>query len=134
MELTALPLRRAIWAAMPCAAQALILAQRECIRELEARLSQHSSNSSRPPSSDPPHVPAKRRALPSGMGRPAAIAAPCTSGGLNDDNRKTVAAARLARRGQRRSRRVPGATAGADGAASADGALDARQGTRAARL
>jgi transposase len=69
MELTALPLPPAIWAATPCAAQALILAQRERIRELEARLSQRSSNSSRPPSSDPPHVPAKRRALPSGRKR-----------------------------------------------------------------
>jgi len=31
------------------------------IRELEPRLGQNSSNSSRPPASDPPHVPPKRR-------------------------------------------------------------------------
>jgi transposase len=36
-----------------------------CVRELEARLGQTSSNSSRPPSSDPPHLPPKRRAVPS---------------------------------------------------------------------
>src|SRR5215218_6575452 len=39
------------------------------VRELEARLSQNSANSSRPPSSDPPQVPAKRRAVPSGRKR-----------------------------------------------------------------
>src|SRR5687768_16975770 len=43
----------------------------ERIRELETRLGQTSSNSSRPPSSDPPHVPAKRRAAPSGRDRGA---------------------------------------------------------------
>ena len=36
------------------------------IRELEARLGQRSTNSSRPPSSDPPQVAVKRRAPPSG--------------------------------------------------------------------
>jgi transposase len=36
------------------------------VRELEARLDQNSSNSSRSPSSDPPHVPPKRRARRSG--------------------------------------------------------------------
>jgi transposase len=35
------------------------------IRELEARQGQDSSDSSRPPSSDPPHVPPTRRAAPS---------------------------------------------------------------------
>ena len=39
------------------------------VRELEARVGQNSSNSSRPPSSDPPQVPAKRRAVPSGRKR-----------------------------------------------------------------
>ena len=57
MEPTTLPLPSEIWAATPAAAQALILGQRERIRELEARLGQTSSNSSRPPSS-----PAERRA------------------------------------------------------------------------
>src|SRR5438874_4363795 len=66
MELTELPLPPEIWAVTPCAAQALILAQRERIRELEARLDQHSSNSSRPPSSDPPQAPVRPKAPPSG--------------------------------------------------------------------
>ena len=39
------------------------------VRELEARLGQTSSNSSRPPSSDPPQVPPKREATPSGRKR-----------------------------------------------------------------
>jgi transposase len=39
------------------------------IRELEAQLGQNSSNFSRPPSSDPPHVSPKRRAAPSGRNR-----------------------------------------------------------------
>ena len=39
------------------------------IRELEACLGQHSANSSRPPSSDPPQVAVKRRARPSGRKR-----------------------------------------------------------------
>jgi transposase len=39
------------------------------IRDLEARLGQDSANSSRPPSSDPPHVPPKRRARRSGRNR-----------------------------------------------------------------
>src|SRR4051794_33059810 len=41
----------------------------ERVRELEARLSQTSANSSRPPSSDPPQAPAKRRSPPSGRKR-----------------------------------------------------------------
>src|SRR5215216_6365953 len=64
MELTELPLPPDIWAATPCAAQALIVAQRERIRELEARLGQTSANTSRPPSSDPPQAP-KRPKVPS---------------------------------------------------------------------
>src|SRR5689334_21039913 len=62
MELTALPLPPEIWAATPDAAQALILAQQERIRDLEARLSQTSANSSRPPSSDPPQARARSKA------------------------------------------------------------------------
>ena len=69
MELTELPLPPEIWATTPCAAQALILAQRERIRDLEARLGQTSANSSRPPSSDPPQAPPKRPVLPSGRRR-----------------------------------------------------------------
>src|SRR4051812_7915916 len=69
MELTELPLPPAIWAATPCAAQALILAQRERIRELEARLGQNSTNSSRPPSSDPPQAPVRPKAPPAGRNR-----------------------------------------------------------------
>ena len=41
----------------------------ERVRKLEARLGQTSANSSRPPSSDPPQVPPKRRPLPSGRKR-----------------------------------------------------------------
>jgi transposase len=69
MERTELPLPVEIWAATPCTAQALILAQRERIRELEARLGQTSANSSRPPSSDPPQAPARPKAPPSGRKR-----------------------------------------------------------------
>jgi transposase len=47
--------------------QNAVLEQR--VRELEARLGQNSSNSSRPPSSDPPQVPAKQRAVSSGRRR-----------------------------------------------------------------
>jgi transposase len=48
-------------------AENAILQQR--IRELEARLGQCSSNSSRPPSSDPPQAPARSKAPPSGRKR-----------------------------------------------------------------
>src|SRR5919201_4156743 len=66
---TELPLSPEIWAATPCAAQALILAQRERIRELEARLGQCSSNSSRPTSSDPPQAATRPKTPPSGRKR-----------------------------------------------------------------
>jgi transposase len=69
MELTALPLPPEIWATTPAAAQALILAQQECIRELKARLGQTSCNSSRPPSSDPPQAPARPKLPRSGRKR-----------------------------------------------------------------
>src|SRR5438045_6330576 len=39
------------------------------VRELEARLGQNSSNSSRPPSSDPPQAPVRPKAPPSGRKR-----------------------------------------------------------------
>src|SRR5436309_6250247 len=69
MAVTELPLPPAIWAATPCAAQALIVALQERIRELEARLGQTSANSSCPPSSDPPEAPARSKAPPSGRKR-----------------------------------------------------------------
>src|ERR671932_1888083 len=69
MERIELPLPPEVWAATPCAAQALILAQRERIRELEARLGQCSSNSSRPPSSDAPQAATRPKTPPSGRKR-----------------------------------------------------------------
>jgi transposase len=69
MERTEVPLPTDIWAATPCAAQALILAQRERIHDLEARLGQHSGNSSRPPSSDPPRPAARPKVPTSGRKR-----------------------------------------------------------------
>ncbi len=57
------PIARELWDTIPPDAQAAILALVQAferrIAALEARLGQDSSNSSRPPSSDPPHV--KRR-------------------------------------------------------------------------
>ncbi len=64
MELTDLPLPPEIWAATRNTAQALIAAQWERIRDLEARLGQTSANSSRPPSSDPPQAPVRPKAPP----------------------------------------------------------------------
>ena len=46
-------------------------ALRERVTELEARLKQNSSNSSRPPSSDPPETPAPPPRLPTGRRRGA---------------------------------------------------------------
>src|SRR3954463_1741887 len=69
MELTDRPLPPEIWAATPCAAQALIVALQERIRELEARLGQSSANSSRPPSADPPQAPVRPKAPPTGRKR-----------------------------------------------------------------
>jgi transposase len=84
---TPLPLAPELWATVPAPDQAPLLEQlatlrldnaalraenvvlQARIRELEARLGQDSSNSSRPPSSDPPHVPPKRRPRPSGRNR-----------------------------------------------------------------
>src|SRR5262245_50085517 len=69
MAVTEFPLPPEIWAATPCAAQALIVALQARIRELEARIGQNSTNSSCPPSSAPPHVPPKRRTVSSGRKR-----------------------------------------------------------------
>jgi transposase len=69
MTLTDPPLPSEIWAATPCAAQALIVALQERIRDLEARLGQTSANSSRPPSADPPLAAARPKAPPSGRKR-----------------------------------------------------------------
>jgi Family of unknown function (DUF6444) len=66
MELTELPLPPEFWAATPAAAQPLIVALQARVRELAARVGQNASNASRPPASDPPHVPPKPQAVPSG--------------------------------------------------------------------
>jgi transposase len=54
-----------IWAATLGAVQALILALQTRIHELEAQLGHNSSNSSRPPSTDPPQVATRQKAPPS---------------------------------------------------------------------
>jgi transposase len=69
MAVTELPLPPKIWATTPCAAQALILALQARIHELEAQLGQNSSNSSRPPSTDPPQAPPGSKAPPTGRKR-----------------------------------------------------------------
>ena len=69
MERTGLPLPPEIWAATPGAAQTLIVALQERIRELEAQLGQNSSNSSRPPSMDPLEAPPRPKAPPTGRKR-----------------------------------------------------------------
>src|SRR3954464_5395563 len=84
---TTLPLPPALWATMPAADPTPLLEQlatlrlenaalraenaalQERVRELEARLGQTSSNSSRPPSSDLPQAPARPKAPPSGRKR-----------------------------------------------------------------
>lgn len=65
-----------VWGSFPPAAQAMIAAQAERIAqlearvtELEARLNQTSVNSSRPPSSDPPHAKPAPPRTPSGKKR-----------------------------------------------------------------
>jgi transposase len=85
MEAVALPLPPATWEALPAEVQMVILglqaqvvalrsensALQERVRALEARLGQDSSNSSRPPSSDPPQATAKgkRRSVRTGRKR-----------------------------------------------------------------
>jgi transposase len=83
MDAVAPPLPPAIWDALPAEGRALILALRAQVvalqtevaalqeqrREWEARLGQDSSNSSRPPSSDPPYAPRKPHVSPTGRRR-----------------------------------------------------------------
>ena len=79
---TTLPLPAELWVTVPAPAQAALLALvatlrsentalQERIRDLEARLGQDSSNSSRPPSADPPQAAAKqkRQSAPTGRRR-----------------------------------------------------------------
>ncbi len=79
-----LPLPAESWVTVPAPAQAALLALvatlqsenaalQERIRDLEARLGQDSSNSSRPPSADLPQAAAKRKqqSVPSGRKRGA---------------------------------------------------------------
>jgi transposase len=84
---TTLPLAPELWATMPAPDAAPLLEQlatlrlenaalraqnaalQARVRELEARLGQDSSNSSRPPSSDPPQAPARPKAPSSGRKR-----------------------------------------------------------------
>jgi transposase len=65
------PLRRenATLRAENAALRAENVALQERVRELDARLGQDSSNSSRPPSSDPPQAPPRPKAPPSGRKR-----------------------------------------------------------------
>jgi transposase len=51
------PLSAADWDATPESIRALVLFLRARIAIVEARLNQHSGNSSKPPSSDPPSAP-----------------------------------------------------------------------------
>lgn len=66
------------WAVTPPAVRAVVLALLDQVQtlqtrvaELEARLTQHSGNSSRPPSSDPPSAPPRRKPGPTGRTRGA---------------------------------------------------------------
>src|ERR671917_628853 len=87
MSVTMLPLPPDLWATVPARELAPLLEQLATLRlenatlreenaalqaricDLEARLGQNSANSSRPPSSDPPHTPARPKAPPSGRKR-----------------------------------------------------------------
>src|SRR5919202_1414215 len=69
MEMRVSSLPPEVWEATPPEAQALLVALEAEVRELRARLGQDSSNSSRPPSSDPPHVPARSKTTMSGRKR-----------------------------------------------------------------
>src|SRR4051794_14151978 len=62
MELTDPPPPPEIWAGPPRAAQVLVVALQQRIRELEAQPGQNSSNSSRPPRLDPLQAPAPPKA------------------------------------------------------------------------
>jgi transposase len=54
------------WEATPASVRILLLALLERVRDLEARLNQHSGNSSKPPSSDPPSAPPRPPKTPRG--------------------------------------------------------------------
>jgi transposase len=57
------------WAVTPSAVQAVLVALLAHLADLEARLNQHSGNSSQPPSSDPPSAPPKPPRTPRGKPR-----------------------------------------------------------------
>jgi transposase len=57
------------WAATPASVRALVLVLLDRLRDLEARLNQHSANSSKPPSSDPPSAPPRPTKTPRGRPR-----------------------------------------------------------------
>lgn len=67
------PIPRDLWDQIPATAQAAVLALVQALERrvaaLEARLGQDSSNSSKPPSSDPPHLKPKSPRPPSGKKR-----------------------------------------------------------------
>jgi transposase len=67
------PISQELWDQIPVAAQAAVFALVQTFEQrvaaLEARLGQDSTNSSRPPSSDPPHVKRKPPRPPSGKRR-----------------------------------------------------------------
>jgi transposase len=54
------------WEATPPSVRLLLVALLSRVRELEARLNQHSQNSSKPPSSDPPSAPPRPKSTPRG--------------------------------------------------------------------
>lgn len=65
-----IPLTQELWASLDPAVKTLLISFHERIRDLEARLNRNSSNSSRPPSSDPPwDKPLKKKKPPTGRHR-----------------------------------------------------------------
>ncbi len=54
------------WAATPVAVRVLVMELLQRVERLEARLNQTSRNSSKPPSSDPPHIKPRAAKEPSG--------------------------------------------------------------------
>jgi hypothetical protein len=70
---------RVLWAEL-LAVRAELAGLQTRVQELEARLGQNSSNSSRPPSTDPPSTPKRPPAPPTGRRRGAQPAIPPTSG------------------------------------------------------
>jgi transposase len=61
---------QADWDATPPAVRAVLVALLARIADLEARLNQHSGNSSKPPSSDPPSAPPTPPRTPRGKPKP----------------------------------------------------------------